>query len=326
MVILSVEELKEGILRIELGLGNMPLGSVNAYLVLSGENPLLIDPGPYEEETADLLLSALKQVGADVEKLDVFVTHFHIDHIGQAYALHKRSAQVLFNPTEAKLLLDDLEQRWDFLKKVMLSHGFTKSEIEEMEDLHPIRFIPKIPLAFVPVEDGQVLKRGNLSFSVVSTPGHSPGHSCLYEPNLKFFIAGDHVLETITPNVGFWPEIEDPLGAYLKSLLKVRNLEVDLTLPGHGRPFSNLKKRVDELLSHHQRRCEEILEALNEPKTAYEVASLIHWDIGGNWSEFTVHQKWFALSETISHLHYLVKRGKVRKDFKGNVWVFYRSP
>lgn len=323
---LCVEELAEGLFRIELGLGSIPLRTVNAYLLLSGERPLLVDPGPYEEEAVESLSSLLRQMGADIEKTDVFVTHFHIDHIGQAYALSRRSARIFFNRIEAGLLQGNLEKRWELLKEAMSSYGFPKKEIDGMEAFHPIRLLPKVPLSFTPIEDGQLLKRGDLNLLVLSTPGHSPGHCCLYEPKGKLLLSGDHVLEAITPHVGFWPETEDPLGVYLESLLKTRDLEVQLALPGHGPPFSGLKARVEGILLHHKRRCEEVLRVLDEPKTAYEVASLIHWDVKGDWAELPPQQKWFALSETVAHLQYLVKNAKVKRDLKGKVWVFRRTP
>lgn len=168
----------------------------------------------------------------------------------------------------------------------MLSYGFPKGEIDQMEGLHPIHFLPRVPLSFTPIEGGQVLKRGSSSLWVLSTPGHSPGHCCLYEPKKGLLISGDHILETITPNVGFWPEVEDPLGIYIQNLLKTSYLKVELILPGHGRPFSNHKARLEELFLHHKKRCEEVLSLLDEPKTAYEVVSQMHWDVQGGGLNF----------------------------------------
>jgi glyoxylase-like metal-dependent hydrolase (beta-lactamase superfamily II) len=40
-----------------------------------------------------------------------------------------------------------------------------------------------------------------LCLIVIETPGHSPGHCCLYEPNKRILFSGDHLLKEITPNV-----------------------------------------------------------------------------------------------------------------------------
>jgi len=56
---------------------------------------------------------------------------------------------------------------------------------------------------------------------------------CLYEPDKKIFVSGDHILADITPNISTWNELANPLKEYLSSLDKVYPLDVSLVLPGH---------------------------------------------------------------------------------------------
>ena len=92
----------------------------------------------------------------------------------------------------------------------------------------------------------------------------------------------------------------------MKSLLTVKNLAVDLVLPAHENVFSNLSKRVDEIIHHHEMRSAEILKAMNHQEmTAYQIANLVTWmpEQGGvNYDGSDAFAKLAAVSETLAHL------------------------
>jgi glyoxylase-like metal-dependent hydrolase (beta-lactamase superfamily II) len=139
---------------------------------------------------------------------------------------------------------------------------------------------------------------------------------CLYEPEKKIHIAGDHILQDITPNIQCWSDKENPLEKYLSSLDKVHKLDIGLVLPGHRRLFKEHRARIDELKRHHEKRAEEILDILKKGSgSAFEVASDMTWDIKfDSWDDFPVAQKWFATGETISHLRFLEEKQLVTKE------------
>ena len=141
---------------------------------------------------------------------------------------------------------------------------------------------------------------------------------CLHEPAKKLLFTGDHILPDISPHVGSNPHSSDsPLSDFLTSLLKLRDLDVDLILPAHGRVFTNLTARVEELLHHHEEREQDILRILDDnPKTAYDVATRITWmkDHGGRpYSQLPSLDKRLAIMEAVSHLRLLLDKGKVRR-------------
>ncbi len=74
------------------------------------------------------------------------------------------------------------------------------------------------------------------TWQVYETPGHAPSHVVLHQPERKLMISGDHLLgrTVLFFDHGHSP---DPIGEFLGSLERVEPLEVDLCLPGHGRPF-----------------------------------------------------------------------------------------
>ena len=115
---------------------------------------------------------------------------------------------------------------------------------------------------------------GSRTLDAVHTPGHTQGHFVFADHAAGLLFAGDHVLPTITPSIGFEPvPVEQPLRDFLGSLTKVRQLPDLRLLPAHGPVAPSSHARIDELLDHHETRLRQCLEALGGGAgTAYEVA------------------------------------------------------
>jgi len=205
-------------------------------------------------------------------------------------------------------------------------NGFPENELRAALDKHPgakygSDWIPELKV----LEDGDGIQAGDYHFKCVTTPGHTMGHTCLYEPAKKFLVAGDHILIDITPNIQCWSDEQNPLKHYLASLDKVAGLQIDLVLPGHRRLIKNPAARIEELKTHHRHRLEEVLSILaGRSMTAFAVASRMTWDLRyDDWNDFPVAQRWFATGEAIAHLSYLVEEGRVRRKTEGGVTLFY---
>jgi glyoxylase-like metal-dependent hydrolase (beta-lactamase superfamily II) len=129
-----------------------------------------------------------------------------------------------------------------------------------------------------------------------------------YDPDDKLLLSGDHVLMKITPNIGLWAESDpDPLGQFLDSLRQVRALDVRLALPGHKRLIEDWQGRIDELLTHHDIRLQNVLEAIeNGQRSPYDIAGFIF-----ETERFSIHEWRFAVAETFAHLEYLRRRGTI---------------
>jgi glyoxylase-like metal-dependent hydrolase (beta-lactamase superfamily II) len=161
------------------------------------------------------------------------------------------------------------------------------------------------------LEDGDVVSNDSFEFEVLWTPGHSPGHICLYEKERKFIITGDHVLYETTPHVGFNPISGDnPLGDYISSLKRLESLRVTFALPGHGPVFNALGLRIGTILGHHEDRRKAIMKSLRSGlQTAYAVAQQIPWMLNGGSVAFRDLADWdkrMAVTETIAHLKLMV--------------------
>jgi glyoxylase-like metal-dependent hydrolase (beta-lactamase superfamily II) len=309
-----IEEIRKDLYRIVIPLPNNPLRSVNSYVIRGAERNLIIDTALNRKECLDAFLKGVNDLAVDLAKTDFLVTHFHTDHLGLVGEVATKSSKLLFNQPELNWMLD--WGGWDVMLGYGAVNGFPRSELEAALKQHPgNRFAPSGFPDIQIIEDGTALSVGDFAFRCVSTPGHSPGHICLYEAHQKLLISGDHVLGDITPNIQCWSDTQNPLKDYLDSLDKVRGLDVALMLPGHRSLITRPAQRIDELEGHHRNRLNEILAILTQgPAHAYQVASQMKWDIDApSWEQFPVTQKWFATGEAIAHLRYLEESKAVRR-------------
>jgi glyoxylase-like metal-dependent hydrolase (beta-lactamase superfamily II) len=119
------------------------------------------------------------------------------------------------------------------------------------------------------VADGEAVVRGGYRFTRLVSPGHSIAHGCLYESSRGILISGDR----ITAGVQFMLDRTDPFADHFQSHAQLKEMDVKLVLPGHGSPFSDRGKRIDQLRAHHEGRIEAIHSVLKKNgKDAYEVA------------------------------------------------------
>src|SRR6478609_6787836 len=156
-------------------------------------------------------------------------------------------------------------------------------------------------------------------WQVLELPGHADGHLGFLRDGV--LIAGDHLLQRISPAVGLYPESRpDPLGDYLASLERTIELAPRIVYPGHGEPILDADVRARELIEHHRRRLDETAAALgDEPRSAYEISL----DVFGTDLEPT--QRRFAVAETLSHLERLVREGRAARAGHDQQ-VFYTGP
>jgi glyoxylase-like metal-dependent hydrolase (beta-lactamase superfamily II) len=317
-----VDQIDRDLYRIELPLPHNPLKSINSYVIKGPDRNLIVDTGLNRDECRIAMLDGLAELGIDLNETDFFITHLHADHLALVATIASDTSRIYLNAPDAGRLTS-------FFNKANLAtfarlQGFPEGEVDEALDNHPgFKYGIKQMPAFQRCTEGSTIGAGKYRFICLETPGHSFGHMCLYEPERRYLIAGDHILGDITPNIQCWFDDWDPLATYLTSLDKTYMLDVKLVLPGHRRIFSDCRARIEELKSHHHERALEVLAILaNGGYTAYEVASRMTWDIVcDSWDLFPVTQKWFAVGEAIAHLKYLVGLGQVyRQMTEGRVF------
>jgi glyoxylase-like metal-dependent hydrolase (beta-lactamase superfamily II) len=315
------KEIFPSLYKLRIPLPMPSLRYLNSYLIKAKDQCLLIDTGMYSDAAFSELRRQLAEIKIQPQKLtEILVTHFHIDHVGLIPRLRKLSgAKLLVSAEESQATRmmasgNNLERLVRFYEDA----GIPAEVLGQMLGASPSNLYSEVYEELCdpsrPLRDGDEISIGEYSFRVLWTPGHSPGHICLYEHERRLLIAGDHILSSITPNITQWGE-GNSLAEYLTSLEKVGKLNVDAVLPGHGETFADHRKRIKELLDHHRSRALEILSQLQRRRlTAYQTASRIHWDVNlPSWDRFPAFQKFLAVGETLAHLKFLEEQGKVRK-------------
>lgn len=293
---------------------------VNGYL-LEGEPLTLVDPGPDWSETAIELEAELAARGKRLEDVEqIILTHQHYDHVGFAYAVRERSgAPVVAHELLAPFLADlpgqmELEDRYQ--ADVMRLHGVPAETIDGLYEVSKAhrRYGGSVHVDRL-VHEGDVVEAGGRRLVVRERPGHSPTDTIFVDEAERVAIVGDHLIGHISSN----PVVHRPLSrpadprnrmlalpAYLDSLRKTAELDLDVLLPGHGNPVEDHRALVDERLDFHLRRKERIFSGLGgRALTAHELAL-------GLWGSVAEREAFLTLSEALGHLDLLEQEGRVR--------------
>ena len=266
--------------------------------------------------------------------LRVIVTHMHPDHIGLAswlcdrWSTPEHDCRLWISATDYNAARVASHSTTGFggenAARFFAAHGLNDPEsvaqIRARSNYYP-SMVPEVPKSFRRMQDGDVIAIGGRGWRCISGYGHAPEHIALYCDELQVLISGDMMLPRISTNVSVYdiePEA-DSLRLFLESIDKFGPLhENTLTLPAHGKPFRGLHKRIRQLHDHHRDRLAEVIEACAEkPSSAADVMPVLFK------RKLDLHQKTFAMGESIAHLHALWHEGKLArtKDPEG-VWRF----
>ena len=316
-----------GVHRIPLPLPNDGLRAVNVYVLKTPDGLVLVDGGWAIPEAKDVLAAGLVELDAGLPDIRRFlVTHVHRDHYTMAVALRREGTATVGLGRGEKPTLD-LLQRAD--------RGPLSAQVSQLRRVGARELADGLERATAGVnmdatdwespdewlEEGPVSLPGGRLLEAVATPGHTAGHLVFHDLAAGLLFAGDHVLPTITPSIGFEPVLQDaPLAAFLRSLALVRSRPDARLLPAHGAVTDSVHARVDELVAHHGRRLDEALAAVpGSDGSPAEVAAVLRWTRHGRTlDELDGFNRMLAVFETAAHLDLLVAQERlVREEVDG---------
>src|SRR2546428_12200674 len=145
----------------------LPVGPLQCNCSVIGDEStreaMVIDPG---DDVEDVLVLIYKH---NLQVKQIVITHAHIDHVGGAMKLKAATgAPILMNQNDYALLkMLDMQANWVGMRP------------------------PGTVTVDEAISQGRVLKIGEISSSVIHTPGHTEGSICVYFPEQKRLIAGD---------------------------------------------------------------------------------------------------------------------------------------
>lgn len=317
----EAREVASGVWKITLPIP-FPLRTVNVYALVDEDGWVLVDAGMGTPDAREAFAAGLERAGLRVGNLKGLVlTHHHPDHIGLSGELQEESgAEVYMHPIDERSVRiiweGTMPERFGRVTSFFRKHGLERTELWYTQaDPKAVRTILRVPPheAFRLVEDGEYLTLAGEHYQVIWVPGHADGQIVLFRERDGVFVAADHVLPRITPNVGLYSEHDrlNPLGDYLASLHKVENLPASIVLPGHGEPFADLAGRVREIVQHHHDREEQILTLLHErPQHAADLTRQMFPS-----RRIQSHEALrMAVAEILAHLEHMRLTGRVEQQ------------
>ena len=163
------------------------------------------------------------------------------------------------------------------------------------------------------VEEADVMMIGDREWVSVHTPGHTPDHLCLLDPDNGILVSGDHVLPTITPHISGMGATLDPLADFFESLDRMTMFDnVTTVLPAHGLTFGDLPGRARAIRRHHEERLGILQEASDE---------IGNGTVNDYMKALFKERSWgsMAESETYAHLEHLRLQGQATVSIDGEV-------
>lgn len=176
----------------------------DTYLIVEGNEAIVVDPD------GDCELINLRLTKLDATAKYVLITHGHFDHIGAVARLAAFGAKVYISKIDYDLIIKS-----DFY----IDLGYFGEQVEPF-------------VADVLVGDGDKFRLCNHNFTVMATPGHTPGGVCyIMDDNIIF--SGDTLFRLSIGRTDF------PFCSHsdlIKSIKKLFALDGDHTVfPGHGK-------------------------------------------------------------------------------------------
>lgn len=300
-------------LRLPLPWPGVPHG--NAWALAAGDGIVLVDTGIHEPGSMGQLERALAQVRLNLDLVRLLVvTHAHSDHYGQAAAIVERTGCELWMHPNVEHMIQGARDPDEWLRRrveVARTSGVPAEPLARYAEGR--RTLADFGLSGIKTADRELRTGDEVStdlgaWTVHETPGHAPSHICLFQPERRMLISGDHLLGRVSLFYDFgWTP--DPIGEFLGSLDVVEALDARLCLAGHGRTFTDVGGHIEANRALVRERLEKVaFAASRQPLTAYEIAPQV---FGVAISE--ANAGWL-LQETLCCLAHLERRGVLVRD------------
>ncbi len=290
------------------------LDHINLWLIRDGDGWAAVDTGV----STNAIREAWSTILPQHPLRRILVTHFHPDHLGNAAWLQEKTGAPLWiSQGEYQYSRLVAEQASGYSVEDMLRffrrHGLGEAMLQALAERGNAykRGVPSVPQSFRRLRGDDVVDFGGCHWRIIAGFGHSPEHASLPCPARGVLISGDMLLPRISTNIPVMSQTpdDDPLGDFLCSIDAFTTLPEDtLVLPSHGLPFRGIKDRVAALHAHHEDRCRVVEVECATPRTAAELIPVIF-----ERPITDAHQCMFAMGESMAHLNYLERRGRLRR-------------
>jgi glyoxylase-like metal-dependent hydrolase (beta-lactamase superfamily II) len=307
------ERVLPGVFRLRLPLPWPGVPHCNAWAVSAGDGFVLFDTGMHQAGSLANLERALAMCNLRLEDTRLVVcTHAHSDHCGQAATIVERVGCELWMHPSHELMTRMVEDP-DAVLARRLEVARQSGVPEEPLRRYAAERGTSEPGIAGPIAPDRDLVSGVRVITDLGewvaheTPGHSPSHVCLFQPERRLLISGDHLLGRISRyfEFGYSP---DPVGEFLSSLDVVERLGARLCLAGHGRTFTDVQAHIAGNRELVEEQLERVIAAVaGGEATAFEVVTSMH---GEALSQQNAH---WLISQVLGYLTHLEAVGRIRR-------------
>ncbi len=161
------------------------------------------------------------------------------------------------------------------------------------------------------LDDLDRLETGEFVLEAIHTPGHASNHLCYLHIGSNWLVTGDQVIDGSTVVIN--PPDGD-MNHYIESLRRLRALQADALLPGHGDRIDDPVGAIDRIIEHRLQRERKVLEALaaNPQLSSHDLVVHVYRDV-------PVHLHALAERSLLAHLLKLEQEGQARSQ--GGAWM-----
>jgi glyoxylase-like metal-dependent hydrolase (beta-lactamase superfamily II) len=308
------ERVIPGVWRLRLPLPWPGVPHCNAWAIAAGDGIVLVDTGMHEPGSLAHLERALDQVHLKLEHVRLLAcTHAHSDHYGQAAPIVERAGcELWMHPNHAHMTQAAQDPEAALARRLEVARQSGVPE-EPLRRYAEQRKGQGFGIAALVEPDRDLVEGVTIDsdlgpWHVYETPGHAPSHVCLFQPDRRLLISGDHLLGRVSLyyDYGWTP---DPAGEFLDSLDKVGRLDARLCLSGHGKPFTDARGHVEANRDLVHERIAAVAQAIatGEPRTVVEIVPEVY---GEPLNPMTAS---WRLSETLCYLVHLERAGRARR-------------
>jgi len=302
------------------------VGDVNIYFI-DGPDPVLIDTGVSGPRTIESLQGALAVIDRTINDIQtLLITHTHVDHAGSIGTIQEISQCMVYVHPRAHRYLHDVDGWWQasmpWFRNFFLGSGFDLKWVNGFKNARKIMCgYAESCSELQPVQQGDSMNlAGGRPISVHEVFGHTTDHVVYVLEDAGIVFTADHLLPrisanpTLEPHHPFDEEKAKPLVLYRESLKQTAALSAEIACPGHGRSFTNIKGRCEEISQHQAMRCDDIYEVIKNKSGVHRKE--LSLDIFGKVQATEVY---LTLSEINAGVELLMSDGRISSQLQKDI-------
>ncbi|WP_165966567.1 MBL fold metallo-hydrolase [Actinomadura sp. 7K507] len=281
-----------------------PLGFITVFLIETPEGLVLIDAGYEHPSCWESFTRSVAEIGHDLAAVQlVLLTHNHPDHVGFADRVRAASGARVVMGRDDDFSHQNRVRGGGFLVQLgraLEQTGAPREVIDGMygDAIGVARHSESLDLDLAPERDSEHVL-GDVTILGLHTPGHTYGHTVYVDTSRGVVFTGDTMMAEGPTQLAI-PSLpgDDPAGDLLRSLDRIRDLEVEIACPAHQFPYRDIAARADELKAFHQAELDTVERLLRTHDSAWEIVP--HLKRTKPWEELGTGTKRFALIHTLS--------------------------